>query len=117
MAFAPACDRPPLPPLDGRPLIVHVVVNVESWPFDQPMPRKLLSAPHGAESVPDIPNYSWVEYGLRAGMPRLFALFADRSDPFNTHRSRLGTRFTAYNYPRNSSQINFADVLQQWFNR
>ena len=76
-----ADERPKLAPPGGKPLIVHIVVNVESWPFDQPMPRKLLSAPHGADAVPDIPNYSWVEYGLRAGMPRLFALFADRKLP------------------------------------
>jgi peptidoglycan/xylan/chitin deacetylase (PgdA/CDA1 family) len=76
-----ADERPKLAPPQGKPLIVHVVVNVESWPFDQPMPRKLLSAPHGAESVPDVPNFSWVEYGLRAGMPRLLSLFADRKIP------------------------------------
>jgi peptidoglycan/xylan/chitin deacetylase (PgdA/CDA1 family) len=76
-----ADERAKLAPPQGKPLIVHVVVNVESWPFDQPMPRKLLSAPHGSELVPDIPNFSWVEYGLRAGMPRLFSLFADRKIP------------------------------------
>jgi peptidoglycan/xylan/chitin deacetylase (PgdA/CDA1 family) len=79
--FVLADERPKLAPPQGKPLIVHVVVNVESWPFDQPMPRKLLSAPHGAESVPDVPNFSWVEYGLRAGMPRLFSLFVDRKVP------------------------------------
>jgi len=79
--FLLADERPKLAPPQGKPLIVHVVVNVETWPFDQPMPRKLLTAPHGAESVPDIPNFSWVEYGLRAGMPRLFALFAERRIP------------------------------------
>jgi len=79
--FLLADERPALAPPDGKPLIVHVVVNVETWPFDQPMPRKLLSAPHGADAVPDIPNFSWVEYGLRVGMPRLFALFAERRVP------------------------------------
>ena len=79
--FLLADERPHLAPPEGKPLIVHVVVNVETWPFDQPMPRKLLTAPHGTESVPDIPNFSWVEYGLRAGMPRLFALFRERKIP------------------------------------
>jgi allantoinase len=79
--FVLADERATLAPPQGKPLIVHVVVNVETWPFDQPMPRKLLSAPHGADAVPDIPNFSWVEYGLRVGMPRLFALFADRHLP------------------------------------
>jgi allantoinase len=63
------------PPRPGKPLIVHVVMNVEYWPFDQPMPRKTLSTPHGMDNVPDIPNWCWAEYGLRCGMPRLLALF------------------------------------------
>jgi hypothetical protein len=74
-------ERPPLAPPQGKGLIVHVAINVETWPFDQPMPRKLLPGPHGAESLPDVPNFSWVEYGLRAGMPRLFHLFAERRIP------------------------------------
>jgi len=81
--FVLADERRALAPPQGKPLIVHVVVNVETWPFDQPMPRKLLSAPHGADAVPDVPNFSWVEYGLRAGMPRLFALFAERRVPIS----------------------------------
>jgi len=57
---------------------VHMVVNVEHWQFDQAMPRKIITAPHGAESIPDIPNYSWAEYGMRAGMPRILDLFQSR---------------------------------------
>ena len=45
-----------LPPPNGKSIIVHVVVNVESWHFEQPMPRKILTAPHGNETLPDIPN-------------------------------------------------------------
>jgi peptidoglycan/xylan/chitin deacetylase (PgdA/CDA1 family) len=45
------------------------------------MPRKLLTSTHGADVVPDVPNFSWVEYGLRVGMPRLFALFGERKLP------------------------------------
>lgn len=81
IAFRMATERRPLPPPDGRPLIVHLVVNVEHWQFDQPMPRKMLTAPHGVESVPDVPNFSWAEYGMRAGLPRLIELFAARGVP------------------------------------
>ena len=70
-------ERQKLAPPSGKPLIVHVVVNVEVWPFDQPMPRGILSPPHGAAAVPDVPNWSWAEYGLRAGMPRLFRVLRD----------------------------------------
>jgi peptidoglycan/xylan/chitin deacetylase (PgdA/CDA1 family) len=53
------------------------VVNLEVWPFDQPMPRKLISRPHGGDAIPDVPNYSWVEYGMRAGLPRIFSYLAE----------------------------------------
>ena len=76
--------RTNLPPPHGKPLIVHLVVNVEHWRFDRPMPRKIITAPHGAESVPDIPNYAWAEYGMRCGMPRILDLFAARGVPAST---------------------------------
>lgn len=79
--FRMASDRRPLPGPDGRNLIVQVVVNVENWRFDQPMPRKLITAPHGADSVPDVPNFAWAEYGMRVGMPRLFRVLGDRGLP------------------------------------
>ncbi len=62
----------------GKRVVINVVVNVEHWPYDKPMPRALMTAPHGkpAES-PDVPNFSWVEYGLRRGMPRLLNLLND----------------------------------------
>jgi len=73
-----ASARPRLAPLRGKPLMVHVVVNVEYWPFDQAMPRGVLPAPHGKASIPDIANFSWVEYGMRAGMPRLLRMLGER---------------------------------------
>ncbi len=62
----------------GKQLIVHLVINVEHWRFDAPMPRKIITAPHGAEHVPDIPNYSWAEYGMRCGLPRFLNLITER---------------------------------------
>jgi peptidoglycan/xylan/chitin deacetylase (PgdA/CDA1 family) len=74
--YALADERPRLAPPGGKPLIVHVVVNVEVWPFDRPMPRGILTPPHGQGAVPDLPNWGWAEYGLRAGMPRLIRALA-----------------------------------------
>jgi allantoinase len=79
--FQMATDRAPLPGPGGKRVIVQIVVNVENWRFDQPMPRKLLTAPHGADSVPDVPNFAWAEYGMRAGMPRLLQLLGERGLP------------------------------------
>ena len=66
--------RKPLPPLKGKRILVHLVVNVENWQFDQPMPRTIVTPPHGRETVPDVPNFSWADYGMRAGMPRILEL-------------------------------------------
>ncbi|MSP68232.1 MAG: hypothetical protein EXQ96_09135 [Alphaproteobacteria bacterium] len=64
-------QRPRLQPPEGKPILVHICINLEVWPFDQPMPRAILQAPHGQQPKPDIANFSWVEYGLRCGLPRL----------------------------------------------
>lgn len=75
-------ERPLLKPLkSGKPLMVHIVVNLEVWPFDQAMPRAILVNPHGKSPIPDIGNFSWVEYGLRTGVPRLIRIFSERRLP------------------------------------
>ncbi len=84
IAYRMSSTRKRLPPPDGKPLIVHLVVNVEHWRFEHAMPRKIITAPHGAERVPDIPNYAWAEYGMRCGMPRILDLLADRGVPAST---------------------------------
>ncbi|MFK7751833.1 MAG: polysaccharide deacetylase family protein [Sedimentitalea sp.] len=77
-----ASAQPRLEPLEGKPIMVHLVMNVEYWPFDRPMPRGIIPAPHGATpQPPDIPNYSWVEYGMRVGMPRIMKMTNDRALP------------------------------------
>ncbi|MDJ0858851.1 MAG: polysaccharide deacetylase family protein [Dinoroseobacter sp.] len=77
-----ARDRAPLPPLNGKTMIVHVVMNIEYWPFDRPMPRGIIPAPHGAAPAPpDVPNYAWVEYGMRCGMPRIMDMLSARGIP------------------------------------
>ena len=79
--FAQSWDRPVLAPPDGKPIIVQIVVNLELWRFDAALPRSLLPAPHGEPRIPDVPNYSWVEYGLRSGLPRILRLFESLGVP------------------------------------
>lgn len=74
-------ERPKLKAPRGKPLIVHVVVNIEYWQFDQPMPRTIVVPPHGRSHIPDIPNFSWSEYGNRVGMPRILQALAERKLP------------------------------------
>lgn len=74
-----ARNRPRLEPLNGKPIMVHLAMNIEYWPFDRPMPRGIIPPPHGAQQdPPDVPNYSWVEYGMRCGMSRCLDLLAER---------------------------------------
>lgn len=74
--------RKRLEPPNGKSIIVNLCMNIEYWPFDKPMPRGVLPPPHGAQiQPPDVPNYSWVEYGMRAGMPRFMKMVADRGIP------------------------------------
>jgi len=69
---------PSLKPLDGHSILVHLVVNVEHWQFDAPMPRTIITPPHGKETVPDVPNFSWVDYGMRCGLPRIIDAIQER---------------------------------------
>lgn len=79
--FTLSTAHPRLEPPNGKPLIVHIVVNVEYWPYDELTPRQVVIPPHGRSHVPDLPNFCWSEYGNRTGMPRLLKLFGDRSIP------------------------------------
>lgn len=81
IAFRMMEEQPRLSAPGGKPLIVQVVMNVECWAFDKPLPRKLLNTPYGQDPVPDIPNYCWVEYGLRVGMSRFIRMCAERALP------------------------------------
>jgi hypothetical protein len=81
IAYEMSSARAKLQPPGGKPLIVHVVVNIEYWQFDQPMPRTIVVPPHGRSHIPDIANFSWSEYGNRCGMPRLLQVLGDRKLP------------------------------------
>lgn len=54
----------------GR-MIVWTVVNVEEWEITRPMARQLSMAPQGQSAIPDMPNWTWYEYGMRVGFWRL----------------------------------------------
>jgi peptidoglycan/xylan/chitin deacetylase (PgdA/CDA1 family) len=61
----------------GMRLAIHLIVNVEAWRYDAKLPRQVLSAPQGAEPVPDVPNFAWFEYGMRVGIWRVFDALRD----------------------------------------
>ena len=71
------------PPPEGS-IIVHLVVNVEHWQFEANMPRTIITPPHGKETIPDVPNFSWADYGMRAGLPRIIEAIHSRGLPAST---------------------------------
>jgi allantoinase len=73
--YSAIVDRPPLT-LPGRArLVFWTIVNLEVWDIRKPMARQVLAPPAGATQIPDVPNWSWHEYGMRVGVWRFFDLF------------------------------------------
>ena len=72
-------DRPKLQFDDGNRLAVWVIVNVEHWRITHNMPRTVLPPPMGNPLLPDVPNWSWHEYGMRSGFWRQLQALASRN--------------------------------------
>jgi peptidoglycan/xylan/chitin deacetylase (PgdA/CDA1 family) len=72
-AYSAIVDRPPLRLPAGTRLVVWPILNVEVWEIERPMPRQALTPPTGVSLLPDVPNWSWHEYGMRVGFWRLHA--------------------------------------------
>lgn len=76
--YSAIVDRPkPVVP-DGGRMLVWVIVNVEHWAMERPMPRTVLSPPMGQPLQPDLPNWAWHEYGMRVGFWRLHDALVSR---------------------------------------
>ena len=76
--YSAIVDRPPLRLPGGARLVLWPIVNLEVWDISRPMPRQVLPAPTGASLLPDVPHWSWHEYGMRVGVWRFFDLFRRR---------------------------------------
>ncbi len=73
--FSAIVDRPPLELPGHARIVVWTIVNLEYWSISRPMARQVLPAPTGQVLLPDLPNWSWHEYGMRVGVWRFFELF------------------------------------------
>jgi allantoinase len=63
-------ERSPMQLPGGARVVVWIIVNVEHWMSDVPMPRSVLPPPMGQMLLPDLPNWAWHEYGMRVGFWR-----------------------------------------------
>jgi peptidoglycan/xylan/chitin deacetylase (PgdA/CDA1 family) len=73
--YSAIVDRPPLRLPEGVRLVIWPIVNLEVWEIERAMARQVLPAPTGVSLIPDVPNWSWHEYGMRVGVWRFFAAF------------------------------------------
>jgi len=73
--YSAIVDRPPLKLPGGARVVFWTIVNLEVWDIGKPMARQVLAPPTGVTQLPDVPNWSWHEYGMRVGVWRFFDLF------------------------------------------
>ncbi len=87
-------DRPALKLPGDKRMAVWVICNVEEWQIERAMPRTVLSPPMGQPLLPDVPNWSWHEYGMRSGFWRQYKALTGRGIP--TTMAINGSVCTAY---------------------
>jgi allantoinase len=71
LAYSPIEGRPLLKFPKGARLVIWPVLALEEWDMSRPMARMVISPPQGQPMLPDHPNWSWHEYGMRVGFWRL----------------------------------------------
>ena len=75
LEYVPIEGRPTLKlPGDSR-LILWPVLALEDWDISKPMARTVIPPPQGQVMLPDVPNWTWFEYGARVGFWRLRRVF------------------------------------------
>ena len=90
LAFSPIESRPPLQLPDGLRLILWPLLSLEQWDIARPMARMVITPPQGQPMLPDHPNWSWHEYGMRVGFWRLKRMLdALRISPTVTLNARV----------------------------
>jgi allantoinase len=76
--YVPINERPKLRLPGGARVAVWTIVNLENWLPSGPMPRTVLAPPMGQPLLPDVPNWSWHEYGMRVGFWRFLEVLGSR---------------------------------------
>jgi allantoinase len=70
LPYSPIEGRRPLKLPAGIRLVLWPVLALEEWDLARPMARMVISPPQGQPQLPDLPNWSWHEYGMRVGFWR-----------------------------------------------
>ena len=75
LEFSSIEKRAPLPAPDGARVILWPVFALEVWDIGRAMARTVLPPPQHQPLIPDVPNWTWHEYGMRVGFWRLKRMF------------------------------------------
>jgi len=73
--YSPIASRPRLTLPDGIRMVLWPVLALEDWDISRPMARSIIPPPQGQVMLPDVPNWSWHEYGMRVGFWRLRRMY------------------------------------------
>ncbi|MPZ42904.1 MAG: polysaccharide deacetylase [Betaproteobacteria bacterium] len=73
LTYSPIVERASLKLPGNARVAVWIIVNVEVWDIGRLMPRQVLPPPTGLTQLPDVPHWSWHEYGMRVGFWRMKA--------------------------------------------
>lgn len=76
--FSAMSERAPIELPGKARLAVYTLVNIEEWDIQKPVAREYVTSPAGVATVPNIPNWSWHEYGMRVGIWRIMEAFEKR---------------------------------------
>ena len=77
LPYSAIIDRKPLKLPDGARLVLWPVLALEVWDIVRPMARMVIPPPQGVPMLPDHPNWSWHEYGMRVGVWRIKRMLDD----------------------------------------
>ena len=75
LTFSPIEQRPAPRFPDGIRLVVWPVLSLEDWDLSRAMARMVITPPQGAPQIPDLPNWSWHEYGMRVAFWRMRRMY------------------------------------------
>ena len=73
--FSPIENRKRLHAPNGARVILWPVFALEVWDIGRAMARTVLPPPQHQPLIPDVPNWTWHEYGMRVGFWRLKKMF------------------------------------------
>jgi peptidoglycan/xylan/chitin deacetylase (PgdA/CDA1 family) len=73
--YSPIEGRSPLALPGGARVVVWPVLSLEEWDIARPMARTVIPPPQGQTLLPDAPNWTWHEYGMRVGFWRLKRMY------------------------------------------